>query len=200
MGVIGAVLRRLPGAPVDKDQIPHDKDGLLACAAVHVLQLLVEHSGLFLILSRIPHRLEDLTGPIGEGNRPVALLCLRRPCPPDLLFVTELQGLVDRERPPLPVDGVPGQPNQLSSPQAGFQDQGILRVIVGTPGRFQEFFLFLHGQKFDVVHRPNRLCVSHAIHGVFCDQIIHHSGTEQSPHRDVCLSDGGAGIICLHGV
>ena len=145
MGIIGAVLGRLARSPVDEDKIVHNKCRFCSCVSVDVLQLLREDFRSLLVLGVLVDRLQDFVSKIGQRNGSVAVLCLRRSCPPILLLVPKLERLVDGQCPIFPVDSIPGQSNQLSGTKSCFQDQSVLIVVVRSLGDLQELFLLFNG-------------------------------------------------------
>ena len=68
MGIIGTVLRRFPGTPVDKDKITQIHVGRRAPAPVQIGELLREGGGELLPLALGPAFLQNLHRPVGQGD------------------------------------------------------------------------------------------------------------------------------------
>ena len=134
MGIIGTVLGRLACSPIDKDKIVHNKLRLCSCVPVYILQFLREDFRSLLVLGVFVDSMQNFVSKIGQRNGPVAVLCLRRSCPPILLLVPKLKRLVDCQCPIFPVDSIPGQSNQFSGTKSCFQDQSVLIVVVRPLG------------------------------------------------------------------
>ena len=77
-----------------------------------------------------------------------------------MLLVTILQGFIDRQRPILKIYRIPRQSDHLAGTQAGFKDQRVLIVVVGTFRNFKKSDLLIPRQKVNVVRRSDRLCVT----------------------------------------
>ena len=114
VGVIGAILCRFSGTPVDKDQITHHQLCHAAASTIHVLQSLLQHRRRFSFFPTIPHFAEDIVGRVCQRNGAVAVGRFGRSCPPRFCTVPELQRLVHRQRPFLEINGIPVRP--ISSP------------------------------------------------------------------------------------
>ena len=114
VGVIGAILCRFSGTPVDKDQITHHQLCHAAASTIHVLQSLLQHRRRFSFFPTIPHFAEDIVGRVCQRNGAVAVGRFGRSCPPRFCTVPELPRLVHRQRPFLEINGIPVRP--ISSP------------------------------------------------------------------------------------
>ena len=52
----------------------------------------------------------------------------------------------------------------------------------------------------DIIHGPHGFCVSHSIHRVGINHLVHLGRFEHTAHGDICLPDRGTGIFCLHAI
>ena len=134
VGIIGTVLGRLACSLIDEDKVVHNKLGFCSCVSVDVLQFLREGFRSLLVLGVFVDSLQNFVSKIGQRNGPVAVLCLRRSCPPILLLVPKLERLVDGQCPIFPVDSIPGQSNHFTGTKSCFQDQSVLIVVVRPLG------------------------------------------------------------------
>ena len=138
MGIIGTVLRRFPGAPVDKDKIAHDQPGDCPRSPVDIFQCLREQRRFLLPRALVLDFFQNFIGPICQRDGAIALLRFRRSCTPKVLLVAVLQGFVDRQRPILEIYRIPRQSDHLAGAQTGFKDQRVLIVVVGAFCNFKK--------------------------------------------------------------
>ena len=180
MGVIGTVLCRFSGTPVDKDQIAHHQLCHAAASTIHVLQSLLQHRRRVSFFPAVPHFTEDAIGCVCQRNGTVAVGRFGRSRPPRFCTVPELQRFVHRQRPFLEVNGISCQADQLAGAQSRFEDQRILVIVVRASGCFQKDTLFFAGEELDVVCRTDRLGKSNTVHGMLGDEIVHLRRFQQS--------------------
>ena len=120
VGIIGTVLCRFPGTPVDKNKITHTQACSFSRAPIHVFQRGVEQ---FRFLSLRNLRIElfqDVVSMACQRDGAIALLCFRRTCAPHLLFMPKLQRLIYRKSSCFPVDGIPCQLDHFTCPHPCF--------------------------------------------------------------------------------
>ena len=143
VGIIGTVLCRFPGTPVDKNKITHTQACSFSRAPIHVFQRGVEQ---FRFLSLRNLRIElfqDGVSMACQRDGAIALLRFRRSCTPKVLLVAVLQGFVDRQRPILEIYRIPRQSDHLAGTQAGFKDQRVLIVVAGAFRNFKKSDLLI---------------------------------------------------------
>ena len=158
VGIIGTVLCRFPGTPVDKDKITHDQPGDCPRSPVDIFQCLREQRRFLLPRALILDFFQNFISPIRQRYCAVAVLCFRRTRTSILFTVSKLQCFVDRERALFKVNRVPRQPDHLAGTQAGFKDQRVLVVVAGAFRCFKKHALLVTGEELNIVCRTNRLC------------------------------------------
>ena len=200
MCVIGAVLDRLPGPVVDKDQIAELQLENLSGTPIQILEHRIQHRRFFTCLLHCLHFPEQYYRSVRERNCPITVWRFRRTCTPFLLLVAEFQRFIHRQRTFLPVNAVPGKSDHFSHTQPCLQDQRKLMIVVRVFCRLQKGFLLIHREIFDIICRFHWLGVFYSIHRMSGKDIIVHSCAKHRSHRNVRLPDRTAGISLIHTV